>query len=121
MKRDNNQWVGAAIGNGVTGAILCAMLLMPVAAWASAAAGGGLPMDGWVAKFLQSITGPWAKAFCIAGIVGGGGGLALAPGDMSNLTKTVLYLGLVCSLILGASSFIMSTGHGAEILAAGGW
>ena len=81
----------------------------------AATQGGGLPMDDWLTKIRQSVTGPFAFTASIFGIVGAGAGLIFG-GDMNGFLRTLIFLVLVLSFIVAAQNTLQAiTGQGAEI------
>lgn len=83
--------------------------------FASAAAGGGLPYESWLASLRSSVTGPVAFSFSLIGIVVAGSVLIFG-GDLNGFFRTMVFLVLVMALIIGANN-MMSTffGTGAVI------
>lgn len=83
--------------------------------FASAAAGGGLPYETWLASLRNSVTGPVAFSFSLIGIVIAGSVLIFG-GDLNGFFRTMVFLVLVMAMIIGANN-MMSTffGTGAVI------
>lgn len=98
-------------------AFIILSLMFPQHAWASTGAGGGLPYEDWFDKLRASVTGPVAFTLSILGLVIAGGTLIFG-GELSGFFKSLVYVTLVMSLLVGAQNF-MSTfyGRGAEIIA----
>ncbi|MTW05907.1 conjugal transfer protein TrbC [Duganella ginsengisoli] len=94
--------------------------IFPEHAHASEGAGGGLPYEDWFDKLRASVTGPVAFTLSILGLVIAGGTLIFG-GELSGFFKSLVYVTLVMSLLVGAQNF-MSTfyGRGAEILSYAG-
>ena len=98
-------------------AFLGAMLFFVAAepAMASNASGGGLPFDSWLTNIRTSVTGPLALTGSIIGIVAAGLTLIFG-GDMNGFLRTLVFLVLVLSLIVGAQNALSAiTGQGAEL------
>ena len=83
--------------------------------FASAAAGGGLPYETWLASLRNSVTGPVAFTFSLIGIVVAGS-ILIFGGDLNVFFRTLVCVVLVMALIIGANN-MMSTffGTGAVI------
>jgi type IV secretory pathway VirB2 component (pilin) len=101
-------------------ALIILACIFPEHAHASEGAGGGLPYEDWFDKLRASVTGPVAFTLSILGLVIAGGTLIFG-GELSGFFKSLVYVTLVMSLLVGAQNF-MSTfyGRGAEILAYAG-
>lgn len=94
------------------------VLLSAHPAFASSAAGGGLPMDDWFTKIRSSITGPFAYSVAIVGLVGTGATLIFG-GDMNGFLRAAIFMALVLSFVVAAQNFLSGlTGQGAEIAVA---
>lgn len=86
-------------------------------AFASNTSGGGLPFDDWFTKVRQSVTGPFAFAAAIIGLVGAGATLIFG-GDMNGFLRTLIFIVLVLSFLVAAQNTLTAiTGQGAEIAA----
>ncbi len=74
--------------------------------------GGGLPYESHMESLRGSISGPVAGALSLLGIVGAGG-MLIFGGDIGGFMKTVIFVVLVASLIMGAGSMVdMVTAEG---------
>ncbi|WP_020405880.1 conjugal transfer system pilin TrbC [Hahella ganghwensis] len=100
---------------GLFAALFFLMSLQP--AMASTGTGGGLPYEGWLTNFRNSVTGPIAFTLSIVGIVIAGGVLIFG-GELNAFFRSFIFLILVIAFLVGAQN-IMSTffGRGAEIAA----
>lgn len=76
-------------------------------ALASAGTGGSLPYEDWLDKVRQSVTGPFAFAAAVIGIVVAGA-ILIFGGDMNGFFRTLVLIVLVMALLVGAQN-IMST------------
>ena len=81
----------------------------------AAAAGGGLPYEGWLAKIQASITGPVAFAFAIIGLVVAGAVLIFG-GELNGFIRTLMFIALVMALIITAQNMMTFFGTGAAVL-----
>lgn len=82
---------------------------------ASEGSGGGLPYEGWLGKLKDSLTGPVAFAVSIIGIVVAGSTLIFG-GELNAFFKTLVYLILVMSFLVGANNLLSGFfGRGADL------
>jgi type IV secretion system protein VirB2 len=84
---------------------LIAVLLLFLTAPAMAA-GSGMPWEGPLTQFLDSISGPVAKAIGVMAIIGCGLGIAFSEGGGG--ASKLLKVGLGLSIAFTASSFFLS-------------
>jgi type IV secretory pathway VirB2 component (pilin) len=100
--------------------LLVLILLDPQLAWASEGTGGSLPYESTLASLRNSVTGPVAFAVAIMGIVIAGS-ILIFGGDLNGFFRTLIFIVLVVSLLVGAQN-MMGTffGRGAEIAQATG-
>lgn len=95
--------------------ILAVFLLSPDYAFASSMGGGGLPYESWLNKLRESATGPVAFTISIIGIIGAGA-MLIFGGEINGFLKSIVFIVLVMSLLVGANSMMGSFfGQGAEI------
>ncbi|QIQ22543.1 conjugal transfer protein TrbC (plasmid) [Zophobihabitans entericus] len=98
--------------------LLCALffyILLTQCAAASEGSGGGLPYEGWLGKLKDSLTGPVAFAVSIIGIVVAGSTLIFG-GELNAFFKTLVYLILVMSFLVGANNLLSGFfGRGADL------
>jgi len=88
---------------------------MPEQLYASVGTAGGLPYEDWMTKLRNSVTGPVAFGLSTIGIVVAGATLIFG-GDISGFFKTMVFLLLVMSLIIGAQNIVSTFfGRGAEL------
>lgn len=96
-------------------AVCLLFLLAPEHAHASASAGGGLPYESWLTNLRNSVTGPVAFTLSVIGIVVAGGVLIFG-GDLSGFFRTLIFIILVISLLVGAQNMLSTFfGQGAVI------
>jgi type IV secretion system protein VirB2 len=81
----------------------------------AAAAGGGLPDEGWLANIQKSITGPVAFAFAIIGLVVAGAVLIFG-GELNGFIRTLMFIALVMALIITAQNMMTFFGTGAALI-----
>jgi len=83
---------------------IIALLVCPDFAHA-ADSGAGLPYEDWLTKLRKSLTGPVAFAFAIFGVVVAGFTLIFG-GDINGFFRSLLYLVLVISLVIGGGKYM---------------
>lgn len=100
-------------------ALLAFVILSPHDAFASVGTGGSLPYESWLTNLQNSVTGPYAFACSLIGIVVAGSVLIFG-GDLNGFFRTMVFIVLVMALLVGAQN-VMSTffGRGAEIASIG--
>lgn len=92
-----------------------AALMGPDSALASVGNGGGLPYESWLDSIRNSVTGPVAFTVSIIGIVIAGSVLIFG-GDLNGFFRTLIFIVLVMSLLVGAQNIMSSLfGKGAEV------
>ncbi|TWA81529.1 type IV secretion system protein VirB2 [Azospirillum brasilense] len=97
-----------------------AVLVLPDAALASVGTGGSLPYETWLESLRNSVTGPVAFTVSIIGIIIAGSVLIFG-GDLNGFFRTLVFIILVMSLLVGAQNFMTTVfGKGAEVAAVGG-
>lgn len=76
---------------------------------ASAASGGSdLPFMGPLDKLKETLSGPYAFAVSIIGIIAAGVKLIMDGGEMGQFMKVLLGLVIVIGLVVGANAFMTS-------------
>lgn len=99
--------------------LIVALVAMPEIAHASQGTGGGLPYEDWLTSLRNSVTGPVAFTVSIMGLVIAGSVLIFG-GELNAFFRTLIFLVLVMSFLVGAQNFMASFfGRGAEIDGAG--
>jgi len=97
------------------GLLVLACVIFASHVHASVGSGGGLPYEDGLTSLRSSVTGPVAFTLSIVGIVVAGS-ILIFGGDLSGFFKTLLFLILVISLLVGAQNTMSSFfGRGAEI------
>ena len=91
-------------------ALLCAMPVL-----ASETSTGVLPYESWLATLQKSLTGPVAFSISLIGIVSCGATLIFAGGEIGRFLRTLIYLVLVMTLLVGANSLMTRFFNGAVI------
>ena len=97
--------------------VIIALTLFNSEVFAAAAAGNTLPMDGFLLKLANSVSGVWAYTFSIIGIVATGVTLIFRGEEIGGFFRSFLQLVLVISIIVLAKAILTSvTGVGAEVM-----
>ena len=96
--------------------VLCflGLYLQPAFA-ADTGAGTALPYESWLSDFQKSLTGPVAFAISLIGIVVSGITLILGGGEIRGFARTMVYIVLVMTLLIGANSLMSNFFNGASI------
>jgi type IV secretion system protein VirB2 len=79
----------------------------------AATGGGGLPWEAPLTTLSNSITGPVAYGASIIGIVGAGGILIFAGGQINEFLRAVMYIVLVIAFVIAAKNTMTAFGWGA--------
>lgn len=95
-------------------AAISALVLVPGAAEA-AAGGGSMPYSTWLTTFKASVSGEVAQMISLVVVVGGVAGWILA-GQLEGLLQVLLRCGVGIAIIVGAATFITSTGSAGALL-----
>ena len=96
--------------------VLCFLGLYLQPAWAAdTGAGTALPYESWLSDFQKSLTGPVAFAISLIGIVVSGITLILGGGEIRGFARTMVYIVLVMTLLIGANSLMSNFFNGAAI------
>jgi type IV secretion system protein VirB2 len=89
----------------------------------AATGGGGLPWEAPLTTLSNSITGPVAYGASIIGIVGAGGILIFAGGQINEFLRAVMYIVLVIAFVIAAKNTMTAFGwepeqksHGRRLL-----
>jgi len=97
------------------GLLVIGMVLSAGSAHAGTTGGGGLPYESWLTTLQHSVTGPVAFVLSIVGIVVAGGVLIFG-GDINGFFRTLIYVILVMSLLVGAENMMTTFfGQGAVV------
>lgn len=84
-------------------------------ALASSTGDGVLPYESWLATLQKSLTGPVAFSISLIGIVSCGATLIFAGGEIGRFLRTLIYLVLVMTLLVGSNSLMTRFFNGAVI------
>ena len=98
--------------------LICSILILALsasAAYASDTQGGYLPYESWLRTLQQSLTGPVAFSVSLIGIVSCGATLILAGGEINKFMRSLIYIVLVMTLLVGANSLMTRFFNGAVI------
>src|SRR5574344_237204 len=74
-----------------------------------------LPYESWLRTIQKSLTGPVAFSVAIIGIVSCGATLIFSGGELGKFMKSLVYLVMVMTLLVGANSLMTSLFNGADI------
>lgn len=74
-----------------------------------------LPYESWLRTIQKSLTGPVAFSVAIIGIVSCGATLIFSGGELGKFMKSIVYLVMVMTLLVGANSLMTSLFNGADI------
>ncbi len=95
--------------------VYLSIFCMPDANASAASAGSGLPYEVWLSALQRSATGPIAFTIALLGIIGCGATLIFAGGEISRFMRSIIYIILVMTLLLGAISLMTNFFNGASI------
>ncbi len=85
------------------------------AAPAAETVGNALPYEGWLQTLQQSLTGPVAFSVAMIGIVCCGATLIFAGGEIGRFMRSLVYLVLVMTMLIGANNLMSRFFNGASI------
>ena len=74
-----------------------------------------LPYEEWLKTIQKSLTGPVAFSVSLIGMVSAGASLIFMGGEMGKFMRTMIYLALVMTLLVGANNLMTSLFNGAVI------
>lgn len=95
-------------------ATLC-LTLCSKAALAADTQGGTLPYESWLRSLQQSLTGPVAFSVALIGIITCGATLIFMGGEIGRFMRSLVYIILVMTMLVGANSLMTSFFNGASI------
>ena len=78
--------------------------------------GGGMPWDTFLQKLQTSLTGPFAVAISLIGIVVAGAALIFG-GEINTFFKAMIFLVLVISIITSAQNLLSQIGITGAVIA----
>ena len=93
---------------------LLALCILSLSSTAHAAT-GILPYEEWLTVLQESLTGPVAFSVSLIGIVTCGATLILGGGEISHFMRSMIYIVLVMTLLIGANSLMSNFFNGAAI------
>lgn len=92
-----------------------ALCLIADSALATSSSSSGLPWDSGLDKIKNGITGSFAATASLVGVVTAGATLIFG-GELNAFMRTLIFLVLVISVIVGANNVIsLATGSGATV------
>lgn len=94
---------------------LSLVLLFPLTAIASNTGAGVLPYESWLIRIQESLTGPVAFSVALIGIVTSGTTLIFMGGEIGRFMRSLIYLVLVMTMLIGANSLMTQFFHGAVV------
>ncbi|GEM_PF-606142 len=74
-----------------------------------------LPYETWLKTIQKSLTGPVAFSVSLIGIVSCGATLIFTGGEMGRFMRSIVYLVMVMTLLVGANTLMSSLFNGATI------
>lgn len=97
--------------------VLCAIFLscIDVALASSTGVGSSLPYESWLISLQKSLTGPVASSISLIGIVCAGATLIFAGGEINRFMRSLIYIVMVMTFLIGANSLLTNFFHGAVI------
>ncbi len=82
---------------------------------ASETTGNTLPYEDWLRTLQQSLTGPVAFSVALIGIVCCGATLIFAGGEIGRFMRSLIYIIMVMTMLIGANSLMTRFFNGASI------
>ncbi len=67
-----------------------------------------LPYESWLKTLQKSLSGPVALSIAIIGIVSCGATLIFSGGEINRVMRSIVYLVMVMTLLVGANNFMTS-------------
>lgn len=74
-----------------------------------------LPYETWLKTIQKSLTGPVAFSVSLIGIVSCGATLIFTGGEMGRFMRSIVYLVMVMTLLVGANNLMSSLFNGATV------
>lgn len=94
------------------------MVYLSPEAWASSTgSNASLPYESWLLNFQKSLTGPVAFSVALIGLVGSGITLIFVGGEINRFLRTMVYILMVMTLLIGANTVMTNFFNGATISA----
>lgn len=95
--------------------LLVIIFLTPISGLAAETVTGALPYENWLSTLQKSLTGPVAFSVSLIGIVSCGATLIFAGGEIGRFFRTLIYLVMVMTLLVGSNSLMTRFFNGAVI------
>lgn len=115
-KRPSSQSVWSLLLSTILVLAICSSTIyLQPAFGASTEVSTALPYESWLSDFQKSLTGPVAFAISLIGIVVSGISLILGGGEIRGFARTMVYIVLVMTLLIGANSLMSNFFNGAAI------
>lgn len=96
--------------------LCCLSLCLLNTCWASSTGSTAiLPYESWLLMFQKSVTGPVAFSVSLIGIVGCGAALILGGVQINTFLRTIIFIVLVMTLLVGANNLMTNFFNGASI------
>ncbi|MCR5085568.1 MAG: TrbC/VirB2 family protein [Succinivibrionaceae bacterium] len=92
-----------------------ALLAMHEPAHAADTFTGALPYETWLRSIQKSLTGPVAFSVALIGIVSSGATLILGGGQIGQFMRSIVFLVLVMSMLVGANNMMTRLFNGAVV------
>ena len=95
--------------------LVLVLLMQFMPAVASETTTGALPYESWLSTLQKALTGPVAFSVSLIGIVSCGVTLIFAGGEIGKFLRTLIYLVLVMTMLVGANSLMTRFFNGAVV------
>lgn len=95
--------------------VVLSCILCDSALASSTGTNNALPYEEWLSVVQKSLTGPVAFSISLIGIVTCGAILILGGGEIRGFVKTLVFIVLVMTLLIGANSLMSGLFNGASI------
>lgn len=99
----------------LTAFIILTAVFKDVLAADTASGSSVLPYETWLKTIQKSLTGPVAFSVSLIGIVSCGATLIFTGGEMGRFMRSIVYLVMVMTLLVGANTLMSSLFNGATI------
>ena len=99
----------------INSSLLTGLLFISSTAFCAETATGVLPYENWLSMLQKSLTGPVAFSVSLIGIVSCGATLIFAGGEIGRFLRSLIYIVLVMTLLVGSNSLMTRFFNGAVI------